>query len=61
MNRKKTGDHAEQLACVFLQQQGLQLVTRNYRCRGGEIDLIMRDDDSLVFVEVRYRHRTAKR
>ncbi len=59
MNRKKTGDHAEQLACVFLQQQGLQLVTRNYRCRGGEIDLIMRDDDSLVFVEVRYRQRTA--
>ena len=59
MNRKATGDHAEQLACDFLQQHGLQLLTRNYRCRRGEIDLIMRDGDSLVFVEVRYRHRTA--
>ena len=59
MNRKAMGDHAEQLACAFLQQQGLQLLIRNYRCRRGEIDLIMRDGDSLVFVEVRYRHRTA--
>jgi putative endonuclease len=59
MNRKTTGDHAEQLACSFLQQQGLHLITRNYRCRRGEIDLIMRHGDSLVFVEVRYRRRSA--
>ena len=59
MNRKATGDYAEQLACGYLQRHGLQLLTRNYRCRRGEIDIVMRDGDSLVFVEVRYRHRTA--
>jgi len=42
-------------ACAFLQRQGLRLVDRNYRCRRGEIDLIMLDSDTLVFVEVRYR------
>lgn len=49
------GDHAEQLAFGFLRNQGLRPVTRNYRCRHGEVDLIMLDDDCLVFVEVRYR------
>ena len=38
-----------------MQARGLQPVTRNYRCRGGEIDLIMRQGETLVFVEVRYR------
>ncbi len=41
-----------------MQAQGLQPVTRNYRCRGGEIDLIMRQGETLVFVEVRYRADT---
>ena len=59
MNRKETGDRAERLACVFLTRRGLQLVTRNYRCRRGEIDIVMRDGDSLVFVEVRYRRKAA--
>lgn len=58
MNRKNLGDNAELQACRYLQGRGLQLVTRNYRCRGGEIDLVMQHDDSLVFVEVRYRRRT---
>ena len=53
--KKKTGDAAEDLALVYLQQAGLTLVERNYRCRAGEIDLIMRHADSLVFVEVRFR------
>lgn len=52
---KHRGDRAENLALQFLQEQGLYLVTRNYRCRWGEIDLVMREDDTLVFVEVRYR------
>jgi len=55
MNGKRIGDHAEHIACQFLQTHGLELVSRNYRCRRGEIDLIMRDGDSVVFVEVRYR------
>jgi putative endonuclease len=46
---------AEQRACRYLKQQGLRLITRNYYCRFGEIDLIMWDGDCLVFVEVRSR------
>jgi putative endonuclease len=53
--RKVTGDDAEALAEKHLLQSGLTLVTRNYRCRFGEIDLIMREGDALVFVEVRFR------
>ncbi|MGL5030236.1 MAG: YraN family protein [Aeromonas sp.] len=49
------GQHFEQVAEHWLQAQGLQLVARNYRCRGGEIDLIMHQGQTLVFVEVRYR------
>jgi len=50
-----SGQVAEQLACDYLQQQKLTLITKNYHCRRGEIDLIMQDQDTLVFVEVRYR------
>ncbi|MFQ5643450.1 MAG: YraN family protein [Thiogranum sp.] len=57
MDRKATGDHAETLACRHLVRHGLTLLTRNFRCRRGEIDLVMRDGDSLVFVEVRYRRQ----
>lgn len=52
---RETGDSHEHYAGRWLQQQGLQLLIRNYCCRLGEIDLIMRDHDTLVFVEVRYR------
>lgn len=49
------GEDAEQAAFDYLRKQGLTRVERNYRCRFGEIDLIMRDGNSLVFVEVRMR------
>lgn len=49
------GEHYEQLAFEYLLAQGLQEVTRNYRCRFGELDLVMRDQDYLVIIEVRYR------
>jgi putative endonuclease len=49
------GKLGEQQACQYLTQQGLILVCRNYRCRLGEIDLIMQEVESLVFVEVRTR------
>lgn len=49
------GNDAEHLAALFLQRQCLILVEKNYRCRFGEIDLIMRDGATLVFVEVRMR------
>ncbi len=53
--RQAIGKHAEQLAETYLNQHGLMLLQRNYRCRGGEIDLIMTENGTLVFVEVRYR------
>lgn len=52
------GKFAEDLACTYLKEQGLKLLTRNFNSRYGEIDLIMQDKDSLVFVEVRYRKNT---
>lgn len=51
----KAGRDAEDRACAYLSERGLQLLQRNYRCRSGEIDLIMRDGATLVFVEVRFR------
>lgn len=51
----KQGVQAEKLAAQYLQQQGLKLVAQNYRGRFGEIDLIMQDGASLVFIEVRLR------
>ena len=49
------GDHYEKIAGDYLRLQGLSLITSNYRSRYGEIDLIMHDENVLVFVEVRYR------
>lgn len=51
----KIGDEAEAQARDYLVKHGLRWITSNYRCRIGEIDLIMRDKDYLVFVEVRAR------
>lgn len=51
------GRHAEDRALAYLQQQGLRLVERNARWRRGEIDLVMRDGATLVFIEVRQRTR----
>ena len=49
------GAQAERLAAQFLQARGLKLLQQNYRCRYGEIDLILQDADTLVFAEVRLR------
>jgi putative endonuclease len=49
------GRFAEAAALTWLQQQGLICVTQNFRCKGGEIDLIMSHKNQLVFVEVRLR------
>ena len=53
------GSDAEKAAIAYLQQQHLVLLAQNYRCRFGEIDLIMRDHDTLVFIEVRMRSNDA--
>jgi putative endonuclease len=51
----RPGQAGEDLACAYLQRKGLQIVERNFRCRGGEIDVIARDGATLVFVEVKER------
>ena len=53
--RQKIGATGEDRALAYLQQHGMRLAERNFRCKMGEIDLIMRQDAVLVFVEVRVR------
>jgi putative endonuclease len=53
--RTKLGDFGEQAAAAYLAKRGYQLIARKWRCAAGEIDLLMRDGATLVFVEVRTR------
>lgn len=53
---RPTGAAAEAAARRYLEARGLRLVAANYRCRAGEIDLVMQQDDVLVFAEVRLRN-----
>lgn len=53
---RSKGFEFEAKAKQYLIKQGLRFVEQNYTCRLGEIDLIMQDGDTIVFVEVRYRH-----
>lgn len=53
--RRRLGDVGEELAARFLAERGYVVVTRNYRCASGEIDLVCRDEDTLAFVEVKTR------
>ena len=55
VSSRERGGRAEQYALDYLTSQGLKLLTRNFLCRMGEIDLIMMHNKHLVFVEVRYR------
>ena len=59
MNARAAGDVFEQAALEHLQRAGLKLIARNFSTRFGEVDLVMRDSDSIVFVEVRYRRHRA--
>ena len=54
----RRGRAAERGARRFLERRGLELIARNFRCRAGEIDLVMQDGGTIVFVEVRLRTRT---
>lgn len=58
-NSRDSGQSAEAYAESHLQRQGLRLLRRNWSCRGGELDLVMLDGDTVVFVEVRYRRYNA--
>jgi len=53
MKKQETGKRGEQLACGALEKKGYRILDKNYRCRHGEIDLIARHGDYIVFIEVR--------
>ncbi|MFK5893694.1 MAG: YraN family protein [Pseudomonadota bacterium] len=55
LSKKQLGKAGEEQACQFLQSQGLKLIDKNFYSRFGEIDLIMLDNNYLVFIEVRSR------
>lgn len=55
----EAGTRAERQALEYLAKQGLTLISQNFSCRGGEIDLIMQHKHILVFVEVRFRQSAA--
>lgn len=55
ISRKQRGQTGERLATEFLRQRGYDIVAANWHCRYGEIDLIARHGDTLVFIEVRAR------
>lgn len=55
MNRRKEGAYYENLVAEYLKTQGYEILEKNYRCRIGEIDLIAKEGETLVFVEVKYR------
>lgn len=54
-NKRCTGSRYEEQAAAFLIRQGFQILEHNFFCRKGEIDIVARDGDFLVFVEVKYR------
>jgi putative endonuclease len=49
------GNRGEELATAFLERSGLKIIERNFRCKGGEIDIVARDGNTLVFIEVKSR------
>jgi putative endonuclease len=53
MKRRETGILGEKLACDFLGKNGYRIIEKNFRCPGGEVDIIAQQQDTLVFVEVR--------
>ena len=55
MNKREIGTLYERKVGAFLEQQGYRILEYNFRCRSGEIDIIARDGEYLVFVEVKYR------
>lgn len=54
-NKRSIGSFYERAAAAYLEKQGCRILEWNYRCRYGEVDLIVRDGEYLVFVEVKYR------
>lgn len=58
MNKRKLGMEKEKTACEFLKNRGYEILDRNFYSRYGELDLVCKKGDYLVFVEVKYRKKT---
>jgi len=54
-NKRAFGESVEKRAAVYLTEKGLRIIAENYLCKMGEIDIIARDNQDVIFVEVRYR------
>jgi putative endonuclease len=55
MNTRNKGNEGEAIAAAYLESRGCTILARNYYIRGGEIDIIFREEDSIVFCEVKLR------
>lgn len=55
MNKRKIGAEGETKAVNYLKRKGLNILIKNYNCKLGEIDIIAKDCDTIVFIEVKYR------
>ncbi|MGY2575814.1 YraN family protein [Vibrio sp. C8] len=55
LSKRSKGEQFEQMAAEHLRRQGLSLIDKNFLARGGELDLIMKENSTIVFVEVKYR------
>ena len=58
MNKREIGNKYEAAAALYLTKQGVHILERNYRNRNGEIDIIGKDGEYLIFIEVKYRKDT---
>ncbi len=60
MNYRKQGNDFEKLAADYLIRQGMSIIQMNFYCKMGEVDIIAKDENYLVFIEVKYRKTAAK-
>jgi putative endonuclease len=60
MNKRQVGAQKEEQVCAYLAKRGVVILEQNFRCRQGEIDIIGRDGEYLVFFEVKYRSGNTK-
>jgi putative endonuclease len=58
MNKKEQGNHYETMAAEYLKNKGYEIILQNFFSKNGEIDIIAKDTDTLVFCEVKYRSNT---
>lgn len=55
MNKREIGAYYEDKVCDFLREKGIEILERNYYCKFGEVDIIGRDQNTLIFFEVKFR------